>query len=417
MASQYADANSAGGGIRTHTPLKTQVPKTCASTIPPLRPGPLYRHRAPIVPFRRARLLPLSTRLCLLMITCMAVPGMSQQPAVQWAAGLDPLVEVENTWLESLQLGSVRIGRCAATFVTATGLLATSYECARRNVRPAWRVEHVPLDDGFYAPDLMYERRVPDLFADQLVDVQAATGGAPADSVWQADGGLMVTEVRAFEDSSRLVAYTWRRYEDVRVVMMPERAVARFGGDEDAGTYPRYSLGFGFLRAYDGSGHPVLTESYLPLSGAGILSGEVLYSIGAQRNGPQIGMGAARGRPYNGTWASPFTTLFGLYDLHYSHGAGTAWELSEPWLAAGEALDLSAQLNVAATTPCAVSGAPLVNVDLEVLAISFGGVGSGEHARCIGAAGTGIFEVLRVRYEADALVAELEEEGLDEYAE
>ena len=328
-----------------------------------------------------------------------------------------PEATVDSTWLENIQLGAVRIGRCAATFVTGTGLLATSYECARRNVRRAWRVEHVPLEEGFYAPDLFDERRVPELFADQLIDVRELTEYAPADTMWEAEEGLMVKEVRALEDSTRFLAYTYRRYEDIRVVMMPERSVASFGGDADESTYPRYSLGFGFLRAYNRTGHPVVAETYLPLSGATVVPGQVLYSIGMNASGPQVAVGMAEGMAYNGTWAPPSTTLFGLYDLHYSHGTGTSWELPDTWLAVRGRMDLSAQLNVAATTPCSANGEPLVNVDLEVVAISFDRAGVEENIRCIAAAGASIYAVLRWRYEADALVAELENEGLEEYVE
>ena len=350
------------------------------------------------------------------MMACAASTSAAQQPA-QWMVGVPPVIEVDETWLENLQVGTARIGRCAAALVTATGLMATSYTCARRHVRTAWSIEHVPLDDGFYAQDLFDERHVPGLYADHLVSVHEVGAGAPADSTWEDEEGLMIYEVRAVEDSARFLAYAYRRYGDVRVVMMPERSVATFGGDPDEGTYPRYSLGFGFLRAYDQEGHPVVTESYLPLSGAGVTPGQTLYSVGIREQVPWISTGTVEGYAYNGTWAPPYTTLFGLYDLHFSHGAGTPWEMPASWLADRQHMDLSVQLSAVSTVLCPGSGAPLVNKDLEVMAIAFDRVSAEDAWRCIGVTGAGIYEVLRNHYDAGMLVAELDEEGLDEYAE
>ncbi len=419
MIHSLTGAAGAGGGIRTHTPCKAQVPKTCASTIPPLRLVPLYSLALPFVPLYRGHVARYGAGPVLLMVSMLLflVPASAQQEPARWQLGLESPVRLDSIWVEHLQQGAVRLGGCTATFVSSTGLLVTSYACARRNVRSAWRVEHVPMEAGFYAPDLMDERRVPLLVADRLLQVRRANGSMPADSVWRSNDGLMVTEVRLAADSTTYLTYTFRRYEDVRVVMLPERSVAWLGGESDKGTYPRFSLGVGFLRVYDYDGHPVLTESYLPLSGAGVLPGEALYSISLDRPGPHIGFGHARGMPYNGTWAPPYTTLFGLFDLHYAHGSGTAWEVPASWHAQVAVMDLSAQLNVASTTPCVADGAPLVNTDLEVLAVSFDVTSVKSDTRCIGVVGPGIFEVLRSVYQAAALVAELDLEGLDDYVE
>jgi len=332
----------------------------------------------------------------------------------QLPSGMTPALPSEDVWMENLQMGAVRVGNCSAAFVTDSGLIATSYECAWRHVRTAWRIEHIPLDEGFHAVDFFDERRVSGLVADQLVEIREARSEVLADTVWEAEDGLMLTEFHAFEDSTRFLAYTYRRYEDVRVVWMPERAVGAFGGEMDESTYPRYSLGVGLLRAYDREGYPVSTENYLPLSGVSAMSGETLYSIGTMGLGPQVSEGAVGIFEYNGTWAPPFTTLFGLYDLHFSHGAEMAWDLPEAWLESRDGMNLSVQLNIVTSTLCAPNGAPLVNADLEVVGIAFDHVKTDNEVRCVGVSGAAIYEVLQKRYGADGLVAELEAEGIDE---
>ena len=317
-------------------------------------------------------------------------------------------------WLENLQIGSVYLGdRCSATMVTRDGLLVTNYACAQRLVRSAWTIEHVPLEEGFYARDMMYERHVPGLHADHLVSVQTVNGEAPADTLVETDEGLMLTRVRPNVDSTAFNVYTFRRYEDVRVVMMPEEAIASFGGAPDEGTYPRYSLSFGLLRAYDEDGVQVITEQYLPLSASPVYAGVPLHSVGGDGDQWLFGTGEANGFVYNGTEAPPATTLFGLFDLHHSHQSGTAWRLPEAWLAARGALDLSAQLNIVASTPCAINGASLVNEDLEVVGIAFDRTTVGGTTYCIATASEVIINVLWTLYDAARLGAELEDEGID----
>ena len=361
----------------------------------------------------------LRTAVLLMLLTAVFFSGTGRaQPApAQWMAGMPPAVPADSTWLENIQLGTVRLGTCTATFVSATGLMATSYQCAYDHVRTAWNIEDIPLAEGFYAPELFDERSVPGLVADHLLEVREADRTAPSDTIWESTAGTMVTEFRPSADTTRYLAYTYQRYSDVRVVMIPEKTIATFGDPGRTGTYPRYSLGIGFLRVYDDGGHPVLSEAYLPITGAHIRPGDPLYSIGIDETGlPRIGVGSAQGPEGNASSAPPYTTLFGLFDLHYAHGAKAPWALSEPWLESRDALDLSAQLNMAATTPCPADGSPLVNVDLEVLSIAFDDSGPRPDGRCISVVGTGILSALRGYYQATMLVAELEEEGLSDYA-
>ena len=45
--------------------------------------------------------------------------------------------------------------------------------------------------------------------------------------------------------------YKYKRYDDVRLVFTPETDIAAFGGDPDNFQFPRWSLDFAVLRAYE----------------------------------------------------------------------------------------------------------------------------------------------------------------------
>jgi hypothetical protein len=93
--------------------------------------------------------------------------------------------------------------------------------------------------------------------------------------------------------------------------------------------------------------------------------------------------GVVRGYEYNGTYAAPFTTLYGLYDHYYAYcvaaggivtaGTGCDWELPERWLEAEDDLDLSTPVNFTSTSDTigGNSGSPAVNQDLELVGLNF----------------------------------------------
>jgi hypothetical protein len=87
-------------------------------------------------------------------------------------------------------------------------------------------------------------------------------------------------EVVPLYNGARYAAYTFRRYDDVRLVMAPERQLGFFGGDVDNFTYPRYNLDMSFFRAYDAAGQPVVPEHYFAWSDAGASADEAVFVVG-----------------------------------------------------------------------------------------------------------------------------------------
>jgi hypothetical protein len=88
---------------------------------------------------------------------------------------------------------------------------------------------------------------------------------------------------------------------------------------------------------------------------------------------PRITDGVVKGYEYNGTFAPPYTTFFGVYDLYNSHGAGTDWDLPKRWQSPPAGLDLSTPLNFVSTadTYGGNSGSPAVTPELELVGLNF----------------------------------------------
>ena len=217
----------------------------------------------------------------------------------------------DEAWYRRARLASLRMPGCSASFVSPHGLVLTNHHCAQSSVVAVDRGGEGLLDGGFSATSLGDERRVPDLYMDQLVAITDVTDemSAPVDAAQtdaereaafaQAEADVTarllaaygvtspdedaddyVVQVVGLYDGGRYSAYTFRRYRDVRLVMAPERSLGFFGGDYDNFTYPRYAADFAFFRIYGDDGEPMESPEFFPLSQEGVEEGSVVFVIG-----------------------------------------------------------------------------------------------------------------------------------------
>ncbi|MEF8866483.1 MAG: S46 family peptidase [Salinibacter sp.] len=211
----------------------------------------------------------------------------------------------DEEWRTRAQRGALRFGSgCSASFVSAQGLVMTNHHCAREHITDVRRGEEALLEDGFYATDGGEERRAPNLYVDQLVETEDVTGtvydglregraaGAQARQqrvqslqekltaeASSRDSSLRV-EVTPLYRGARYTAYTYRRYEDVRLVMAPELQLGYFGGTEDNFTYPRYALDVAFFRVYAPDGEPLRPEHHFSWDEDGARPNESVFAVG-----------------------------------------------------------------------------------------------------------------------------------------
>jgi len=89
----------------------------------------------------------------------------------------------------------------------------------------------------------------------------------------------------------------------------------------------------------------------------------------------RIADGVVKGYDYNGTWAPPVTTFYGMYDRYYSFGKKEPWNLADHWLNPPADFKMSTPLNFVSTNDIigGNSGSPVINTNLEVVGLIFDG--------------------------------------------
>ncbi|MEK6754967.1 MAG: S46 family peptidase [Bacteroidota bacterium] len=207
----------------------------------------------------------------------------------------------DKAWFEKARLSALRLPGCTASFVSEDGLVFTNHHCARGALDGVNRQgENLP-DNGFFAATLAEERKVPNLYVDQLVliedvteEVQKAFESGKTDDERVANRNKAIAEIEkryhdkttmscnviSFFNGGKFSLYGFKRYTDVRLVFAPELALGFYGGDWDNFTYPRYDLDISFFRVYDDNGQPLKTSNYFKWSPAGATEGEPVFVIG-----------------------------------------------------------------------------------------------------------------------------------------
>lgn len=137
----------------------------------------------------------------------------------------------------------------------------------------------------------------------------------------------------------------------------------------------------------------------------------------------RIADGVVAGYSYNGTYASPYTSFYGLYDHYYSYGPDSEWALPERWLHPPATFNKAVPFNFASTNDIigGNSGSPVLNTELELVGLIFDGnieslagnyIYLPDVARSVSVDARGILEVLDEIYDADRMVLELTDDVL-----
>jgi Peptidase S46 len=208
-------------------------------------------------------------------------------------------------WLDHVRLSTIRLTNCTASFVSPEGLILTNHHCVESCLAELSTKEKSLVELGFVATNRSAEERCVGQLADVLLGTENVT-----DAVSKAIAGLgdtaandarkrtLTTLEQACEQASvraksgklrcqvvslyhggQYFLYKYKRYDDVRLVFAPEADIASFGGDPDNFQFPRWSLDFSMLRAYENN-KPAATPDYLQINFAGPTANQVVFVPG-----------------------------------------------------------------------------------------------------------------------------------------
>jgi Peptidase S46 len=213
--------------------------------------------------------------------------------------------DITPAWLDHVRLSTLRLANCSASFVSPHGLILTNHHCMESCLAELSSKEMSLLELGLVAATRKDEKRCPAQHADVLMGTENITeavrkagsnlSAAAANdarkklltSLEQAcqqasakskTGKLECQSVRLYQGGQYFL-YRYKRYADVRLVFAPEQDIAAFGGDPDNFQFPRWSLDFSILRAYENN-EPAKTPDYLPINFAGPSVNQLVFVSG-----------------------------------------------------------------------------------------------------------------------------------------
>jgi Peptidase S46 len=213
--------------------------------------------------------------------------------------------DITPAWLDHVRLSTIRLTNCTASFVSPEGLILTNHHCVESCLAEMSSKDKSLVQLGFAAADRNAEQRCPAQLADVLVGTEDVTeaiskaiAGMSDTAANDARKRTLTTLEQACEQASaksksgklrcqavtlyqggQYFLYKYKRYDDVRMVFAPEADIASFGGDPDNFQFPRWSLDFSMLRAYENN-KPAATPNYLQINFNGPAANQLVFVAG-----------------------------------------------------------------------------------------------------------------------------------------
>ncbi len=211
----------------------------------------------------------------------------------------------DERWFDDVRKSSLRFASwCSASFVSPEGLIMTNHHCSRRDaIKVQQEGENFDVD-GYYAQTMGDERKVDGLYVEQMVmarditeevlasldtvegensDERKENAFAEVEKKYASTAGWegLRLQIVSLYSGVKYSVYGYQRYDDIRLVCIPENSIGFYGGDPDNFTYPRYNLDFTFWRAYDENGRPInSSQNYLKFNPDGAKEGEPVFVVG-----------------------------------------------------------------------------------------------------------------------------------------
>ena len=203
-------------------------------------------------------------------------------------------------------------GGCTGEIISSEGLLLTNHHCGYGAIQEHSSVEHDYLKEGFWAATRADEIPTPGLsvmFLDRIEDVSdkilpelagvtdekqrnakiGELSKALRDTITKGQKDIRVSVYPMFNGNAYYL-FTYKIYNDVRLVGAPPSAIGKFGADTDNWMWPRHTGDFSLFRVYtDRDGNPaeyaadnipLKPKRYLHISIAGFEEGDYAMIMG-----------------------------------------------------------------------------------------------------------------------------------------
>lgn len=163
-------------------------------------------------------------------------------------------------------------GGCTGELVSDEGLILTNHHCGYDAIQSLSSIEHNYLANGFWAENKASELpcygvsvkqlvRIEDVTADVLKDVENQTNANSRRTTlgrninelrkkMENDNPYLSVAIEPFLGGDQYLAYTYKVFNDVRLVGAPPSSLGKFGGDTDNWAWPRHTCDFSIFRVY-----------------------------------------------------------------------------------------------------------------------------------------------------------------------
>ena len=206
--------------------------------------------------------------------------------------------DATDQWLKHLQLATVRFGGGTGSIVSPKGLVLTNHHIGLGTLQRLSTPEKDYVKNGFYAPTLADELKVPGMSLMVLQSIEDVTDKVaaavtpamtPQELTAARQKAIQAIQGEPQQGVNKQVVplyagaiyhlYTYKVYSDVRLVFGVEYQVGFFGGDADNFTYPRYNIDVSMFRLYEND-KPAETPNYLKWSPKGSVENELIFTTG-----------------------------------------------------------------------------------------------------------------------------------------
>jgi hypothetical protein len=208
---------------------------------------------------------------------------------------------IDQAWLDRVRLASVRFGGCSAGIVSPDGLVLTNNHCVATCVANLSTPTTQYSETGFTPRRREDEAQCPGAVAEVLLSIadvtprmHAAGGGLTGLAFMaarDAEAGRIEKDACGSDAARRCTVvslyrggqfklYTYRLYNDVRLVFAPEDRAATFGGDPDNFSFPRFAVDAAFVRLYEND-RPLATPDHFRWNASRPTAGEPVFVSGS----------------------------------------------------------------------------------------------------------------------------------------